>query len=196
MKIGVDVDGVLTNIEKYQLEKGSIFFDKYNKKIVDPKGYETTTIFDVSSELDDLFWNEYYRDYCTNSCCREYANDVINKLKNEGNEIIIITARSTWIPTDNSMSREEARNIIINWLKQNDICYDKIIISEEDKLDICLNNNIDIMIEDKVDNINKISTKIPVICFNAGYNEKCKGENIYRAYSWYDIYHILKNKIK
>ena len=56
-----------------------------------------------------------------------------------------------------------------------------------------MDNNIDIMIEDKVDNINKISSKIPVICFNAGYNRQCKGNNIYRCYAWYDIYNKIKN---
>ena len=39
------------------------------------------------------------------------------------------------------------------------------------------------MIEDKVDNINKISTKIPVICFHAGYNKTCTGNNVIRCYS-------------
>ena len=51
------------------------------------------------------------------------------------------------------------------------------------------------MIEDKVDNIKRISSKIPVVCFNAGYNEECEGKNIYRTYSWYDIYNTIKNKI-
>lgn len=90
------------------------------------------------------------------------------------------------------MTKEENEQIVKEWLNKNGIYYDQIVFSPEDKLDICLNNNIDIMIEDKVDNINKISSKIPVICFNAGYNEECKGKNIYRVYSWYDIYNLVK----
>ena len=94
------------------------------------------------------------------------------------------------------MSKEENEQIVKDWLQKNKIYYDSLIFSTEDKLDICIKNNINIMIEDKVDNINKISTKIPVICFNAGYNEECKGENIFRVYTWYDIYNTIKNKIK
>ena len=86
------------------------------------------------------------------------------------------------------MSIEENKKIVLNWLKRNKIEYDKIIFSPEDKLDICLENNIDVMIEDKPANINKISGKIPVICFHAGYNKNCDGGNIIRCYSWYDIY--------
>lgn len=86
------------------------------------------------------------------------------------------------------MSIEESKKIVLNWLKKNNIQHDNIIFSPEDKLKIYINNNIDIMIEDKVENINKLSTIIPVICFNAGYNKQCNGKNIIRCYSWYDIY--------
>ena len=47
------------------------------------------------------------------------------------------------------------------------------------------------MIEDKVANIEKISTRLPVICFHAGYNKHCENDNIYRAYTWYDIYNLI-----
>ena len=54
-------------------------------------------------------------------------------------------------------------------------------------------------VEDKTENINSISTKIPVICFDANHNKNLKGNNIYRAYSWYDVYYkylIIKEQIK
>ena len=61
------------------------------------------------------------------------------------------------------------------------------------------NHNIDIMIEDKTENINSVSSQIQVICFYANHNKNLKGENIYRAYSWYDVYYkylIIKEKMK
>lgn len=90
------------------------------------------------------------------------------------------------------MSIEENRNLVLDWLKRNKIKYDKIIFSPEDKLDICRENDIDIMIEDKPANIENISILIPVICFHAGYNKNCIGNNIIRCYSWYDIYAKIK----
>ena len=88
------------------------------------------------------------------------------------------------------------RNIVKNWLTENNIKYDKIIFSPEDKYEICKENNIGLMIEDKVENINNISKMIPVICFNASYNKGCKGKNIFRAYTWYDIYYQIINLVK
>ena len=40
MRIAFDADGVLTDLEKFQLEYGEKFFkEKYNKEIVNPSGY-------------------------------------------------------------------------------------------------------------------------------------------------------------
>lgn len=190
MRIGIDIDGVLTDIEQWQLDYGSKFyFEKYGKEIQNNEGYETTEIFKVDSKLDDEFWTEYFKDYSINVDVRKLASEVIKKLKQDGNEIYIITARGSFLShSANVMLFEENKNIVLEWLRKNEIEYDKIIFSPEDKLSICLENNINVMIEDKVDNINKISTRIPVICFHAGYNKNCKGNNIFRCYSWYDIY--------
>lgn len=195
MRIGIDIDGVLTDIEQWQLDYGSKFyFEKYNKPIINNKGYETMDIFNVPTEYDDEFWIKYFKDYSVNIDVRPFAAEVIKRLKMDGNEIYIITARGSHLShSTDVMSVSENQEIVLEWLKKNNIYYDKIIFSPEDKLDICQDNNIDIMIEDKPKNINNISTKIPVICFNAGYNEECNGNNIIRCYSWYDIYYKIKN---
>lgn len=190
MKIGIDIDGVLTDIEKWQLDYGSKFYyEKYSKQIINYKGYETKEIFNVNSKIDDEFWFKYFKEYSINIEIRKFASEVISKIKENGNQIYIITARGSFLShSTDVMSIEENKNIVINWLSKNNIYYDNIIFSPEEKLNICMENNIDVMIEDKVDNINKISKKIPVICFHSSYNEKCSGENIIRCFSWYDIY--------
>ena len=194
MRIGIDIDGVLTDFEKWQLDFGSKFFIKYNKNIVVPDGYDSDVIFDVTKEMDSEFWEKYLYDYAKNEPARKFAGEVIDILKEKGYEIYIITAR--YLTDRDDDLGKNMRLIVEEWLKQNKINYDKIIFSPEDKFDICKDNNIDIMIEDKVDNINKISKIIPVICFNASYNKSCIGNNIFRAHTWYDIYYIVTNKIK
>lgn len=195
MRIGIDIDGVLTDIERWQLDYGSKFyFENYNKPIINYKGYDTTDIFHTESKYDDEFWNQYFKDYSINIKPRSFCAEVIQKLKNDGNEIYIITARGSFLSHSSTlMTIEENKNIVLEWFKKNNIYYDKIIFSPEDKINICLDNNIDLMIEDKPKNIIDISTKIPVICFHAGYNDTCNGNNIIRCYSWYDIYYKIKN---
>lgn len=198
MRIGIDIDGVLTDVERWQLDYGSKFYyERYQKEIVNFEGYDTNQIFNVDDKLDEEFWREYFKEYSLNVEARKFANEVIDKLKQEGHQIYIITARGSFLShSADVMSIEENQQIVLNWLKNNHINYDKIIFSPEDKLDICKENNIDLMIEDKVDNINKISKIIPVICFHAGYNKDCKNSNIIRCYSWYDIYSKINKLAK
>ena len=198
MRIGIDIDGVLTDVERWQLDYGSKFYyERYQKEIVDFEGYDTNQIFNVDDKLDEEFWREYFKEYSLNVEARKFANEVIDKLKQDGHQIYIITARGSFLShSADVMSIEENQQIVLNWLKNHHINYDKIIFSPEDKLDICKENNIDLMIEDKVDNINKISKIIPVICFHAGYNKDCKNSNIIRCYSWYDIYSKINKLAK
>lgn len=189
MRIGIDIDGVLTDIEQWQIDVGGKFFSKYDKSVVNNEGYEISEVFDISDELDNEFWSEYLYEYITKEPSRKFASEVIKKLKNDGNEIYIITAR--YLTDKNTEAGKRMRDIVVNWLKEQDIYYDEIVFSPEDKKENCEKYHIDIMIEDKVDNINKISTTIPVICFHAGYNKNCKGKNIYRVYNWYDIYNLI-----
>ena len=189
MRIGIDIDGVLTDIEQWQLDVGGKFFSKFNKSVTNKDGYEITEIFNVSDELDNQFWNEYLYEYVTKEPSRKYASEVIKKLKEEGNEIYIVTAR--YLTDRNTEDGEKMRKIVVDWLSEQKIDYDEIIFSPDDKKKDGKKYNIDVMIEDKVDNINKISSIIPVICFHAGYNKECKGKNIYRVYNWYDIYNLI-----
>ncbi|MGN0005039.1 MAG: hypothetical protein ACI37Z_03615 [Candidatus Gastranaerophilaceae bacterium] len=190
MRIGIDIDGVLTDIEQWQLDVGGKFFSKFEKSIVNENGYQIKDIFGVTEELDQQFWDNFLYEYVTKEPARKYAAEVIQKLKDAGNEIYIITARC--FTAENTKAGENMRKIVINWLEEQNINYDKIIFSLEDKRENCKKYGINIMIEDSPKNINQISNIIPVICFNANYNKKCKGKNIYRVYSWYDIYNLLK----
>ena len=188
MRIGIDIDGVLTDVERFQLDYGSKFFANYDKFVINPNGYEPYEEFGVTVELADKFWDEYYFYYLQNYPVRDFASEIIKKISNESTEVYIITARHG----EERISTEEIQSITKKWLEENGIIYDKLIFSPEDKLETCLNNKIDIMVEDKPANINKISTKIPVVCFHSEYNKNCYGDNIYTAYSWYDVYHKIK----
>jgi len=187
MRIGIDIDGVLTDIEKWQLDVGGkYFYEKHNKDLINPDAYDTKEMYGVDEKIDNEFWQEFLFDYATNEPARKFAGEVIRKLKNSGNEIYIITARI--LANQNNELGEKMRNIVKNWLEHYGIYYDKIIFCPDDKVEVCLKNKINIMIEDSPKNIMQISSYIPVICYSAKYNQECVGDNITRCYSWYDIY--------
>jgi len=122
---------------------------------------------------------------------RNFACEVINKLKEDGNTICIITNRASDLSYCD-ISLDEMKRNVIQWLCENDIYYDKLIFSNGDKVKFVIDNKIDIMIDDNPINIRAISNVIPVICYNSNCNKLCEGNNIMRCYSWYDIYNTIK----
>ena len=175
MRIGIDIDGVLTNIEEFIADYEVKFCYENNLSYrVNLKEYDEAKALGISAENCEKFWNKYLKYYAKEYRARDFASEVIKKLKEEGHEIYIVK----------------------EWLKKNNIYYDKIVYTEETKLPYCVGNYIDIMIEDKPENVKEISTKMPVLCYNCNYNADVKGKNITRVYSWYDIYNKINGAVK
>ena len=80
---------------------------------------------------------------------RNEAKEYIDKLKEDGHRIIIITGR------DNG-EYSDPYNMTKKWLNDNYIKYDKLILTnaykndQHGKSEKCIENNIDIMIDDSV----------------------------------------------
>lgn len=185
MRIGIDIDGVLTNIERFMLDYGIKFCYENNigYKIKDDEYYETKAL-GITYEQTEKFWNTYLEFYATKYPARDFASEVIRKLK-QNNEIYIITARNEeGLPPE---TYGKMQTMVKQWLIDNNIEYHKLIFTEGSKLPYCIENEIDIIIEDSPKNIVDISSKIPVFCFDNSYNKKLEGKNITRVYSWYDI---------
>lgn len=192
MRIGIDIDGVLTDEHRYIIDNGTKFFaERAIKYKVHSDIYDSKELFEVTQEQYNEFWENNIFEYSKNSLIRPFASEIITKLKDD-NEIYIITSRL--FTTYENEYKEKMQNIVKNWLDKNNIYYNEIIFTDE-KADVCKKNNIDVMIEDKPENILAISNEIPVICFDHKYNENLYNNNIYRAYSWYDIYTIIRNNI-
>ena len=196
MNIGIDIDGVLTDIEKYILESGSKMCIEEKWPLEIKLGeYNEIKTFNWTKEQSEKFWNKYLVYYAEKNAPRMFAQEVILKLKQEENHIYIITARDeSGMPKEHYGKMQEYTK---KWLKENNIKYDKLIFASDDKkLEKCIENNIDIMIEDSPQNIRNISSKIPVIKFNCKYNENITNNNIITAYSWYHIYDIIRKRNK
>lgn len=193
MRIGIDIDGVMTNIEEFVADYGTKFCYENNLCYrVKQNEYDEEKALGISNENSEKFWNKYLKYYVTEYKARDFAAEVIQKLKQDGHEIYIVTARNEWGLTDDDYGK--MKQFVKEWLEKNSICYDKIIYTEGSKVPYCIGNYIDIMIEDAPENVKDIATQIPVLCYNCGYNIDVKGKNITRVYSWYDIYNKIKKQ--
>lgn len=194
MRIGIDIDGVLTDEKRYVIDYGTKFFteNKIPYTVSDDR-YLGVEIFNVTKEQYQLFLKDYIFQYSLKAKIRPFASKVVKKLK-ENHEIFIITARD--FTTYENEHKIEMQENVKKWLRDNGIVYDEIIFSKE-KACICKDKKIDVMIEDSPENIESISKIIPVICYSQIYNKNISNKNVYRCYSWYEIYNqinLLENK--
>jgi len=190
MKIGIDIDGVLTNDDDFILEYATKFCYENNIDFFkDPYLYETRK-FDWSEDILQKYRNEYFWEYANNEPPRKFASEVINKLKQEGNEIYIITSR---YPTAlNSEDGQKMRNIILRWLEKYNIPYNDIYFSKDKTVEIN-KLKLDLFIEDSPKTIPIYIKYVHILCFDCRYNTELKCENMTRVFSWYDIYRKIKD---
>lgn len=195
MRIGIDIDGVLINTEEFIADYEIKFcYENDLSYQVNLTEYDEAKALGISAKNCEKFWNKYMKYYATEYRARDFASEVIQKLKEDGHEIYIVTARNEYGLTGDDYGK--MKYFVSEWLEKNNIYYDKIVYTEGSKLPYCIGNYIDVMIEDCGKNIKDIATKIAVLCYNCNYNANIKGKNITRVYSWYDIYHKIKEMCK
>jgi len=193
MNIGIDIDGVLTNFERELLDYATKMCVEENWPIKNIKlnEYDEEKAFGWNEEQAIKFWNKYIIKYFSETPVRTFAPEVIEKLRKEGHKIYLITARNNYGMPPEYYGQEQ--EITKQWLDSNNIKYEKLIFAgDKEKLSQCLENNVDVMIEDSPTNIEYMSKKIKVIKFYNQYNKDVNNENIITAYSWYHIYRIIK----
>lgn len=193
MRIGVDIDGVLNDIGQWHYSCGFKYcIENGINRGFRPDKYMIEEQFFLTDEENNRFWKEYIFDLMVSVPVRPYASSVISVLREMGHEIIILTARDNRYLTNQYANTMDF--YVEQWLDKNNIEYDEILSGPGNKKDKCLKNKLDIMIEDKANNVLQISEHIPVLCFDAPYNKEANNENITRVYSWYQIYNYFLNK--
>ncbi|MBO5141686.1 MAG: hypothetical protein J6C46_01580 [Clostridia bacterium] len=189
MIIGIDIDGVLNYMHEFIIEYGSKICNESGKyKIENINAQWSTEIFSWPNEMAHELWDKYGEELYVKSTARSFASEVIKKLKEQNNEIYIITARRNnddWFPPT---LRENAEMVTVNWLNENKIIYDKIYFDSKDKSKVCRELGVDIMIEDDPKNIDMLLDTTKLLIYDTVYNRLDKYKEMERAYSWYDVY--------
>lgn len=194
MIIGIDIDGVLTDMFRYVCKARKKYNKENNIKGTKVKAsLNFNECFGWSKEQCDKFWNEWIWDYSKNVKFYKSASKYIKKLKNDGHNIYFVTKRHFLGADDEDGIK--MKQLLNSQLNKYDICYDKIFAVDRTstKLTSLIENKVDIMIDDEVKNIEEISKQIPTICYTAKYNKKYKNKNVYRCKNWKEIYNLISN---
>lgn len=170
MNIGLDIDGCLTDIEKFHFTYGVPFFEKkFHKCIVNENGKSIRQLFDCSKKEEARFWLKHSIKYSIKDPVRDGASEFTKWAYENGHKIYIITSRA--MSTKKNVIGKIMRFAVKRWLKKSGIQYDDITFCDEDKLPALKKYNVSYMVEDDPDNIVAMQDITKVICIAAKCNE-------------------------
>lgn len=188
MIIGIDIDNVISDLDKTFLEE---FLkedkNKRNKGIVNPSAeHMTQGMFDwTQDEIDNFLVNNMERMSMSFELIPQ-SKYYINKLKDDGNKIIIITGRGNRI-------FKNPEKVTKKWLENKEIYYDKLIFTKSsNKIEECKNAKVDIMLDDRPKIVKKLrENNINAYVVRTRYNENYSLD-MPMLLNWEDIYSFIK----
>ena len=187
MKIGIDVDGVILDFERVLKAYGDLydFIELKKGGIINRHENYLRNRYDWTEEERMNFVNKYFLKLSKKTNLIPGAKEVINMLKKEGNEFIVISARGGTV--------EKMKNVAIEKFEEEEISFDKYYWKQEDKLEVAQKENIDIMIDDSYDVCKKLSeNKIKTIYFRDKEMKKLEqNEYLKEVSNWGEIYRII-----
>lgn len=199
MNIGIDIDDTISETYEALLPYAQKYMVEDLKK---------NPVFDTSIECDNHlyiesichwnqdeitnFWKKYYAEMMQSLNIKRFAAEIIQKFKQRGDKIFLITAR--W-----SQEGQDTELITRKWLENQHVIYDELIIDANNKMEIAKKKNIDVFIDDSFHYCREIAnnTDIKVLMMNSKLNEVFQDDKVRRVYSWKEIEYLLtieKNK--
>lgn len=170
MRIGLDIDNVIADLDKgllKELKKQDKL--KRNNGIVNKYERYAALLFDWSTEEIREFFTTHMERIAKKLELREDVKYYMDKLLEEGHELYLITNR---VYPDYNHPKE----VTLNWLKEKEINYTKIIFTEtRDKSKACLDNKIDIMFDDDIGNcirLKKKNVRFCMMCTKLNYEHR------------------------
>lgn len=189
MKIGIDLDGVIFDSEK-EFRVYSELYDmidlKQNSKI-NNKELKFQDRFNWSKKNIEGFLKKYHKQIIEESNFMPGAKNVLKLLKEENHTLILITARGGLNKDMIKVTQERLK-------ESNMDIFDKYYWATENKDEVCMKENIDVMIDDfyqKCESIAKQKIKTIYLKDAPSYEIK-DNKYIKTLYNWGEIYRYIK----
>lgn len=171
-RIGIDLDDTLFNT--------AIKFDYY-KEIFCNKNNYTYEKFENDPNTRYRFYCRHLKNVYKSLSIKENAKEVINKLYDKGYKIIFITARDiNKFPILHDMTLKN--------LSKEQIKYSDIFFSKANKVDICIKQKIDLMIDNDLKVIKELNDNNINVLF---YNEIEKQTEYQSVKDWKEVLNYL-----
>lgn len=195
MVIGIDIDDTTVVTVESMVKYG----DKYDTEVLNREAkkdnlgrikdrYYMNALYGWTEEEKFAFFDMYYKNVLEECYPLPNASEIINKLKQEENEIIFITARLT------NIKNCETENITKETFRKYNIPYDKLIMNVDDKLKFCKENDVEVFIEDSYETCKSLQENgIKAYLMTTKMNRNIVDDKIERVSSWDEVYEKIIN---
>lgn len=188
MKIGIDLDGVVIDSETTFRTYEEIFDIDILKgnHLINKEEPKFQARYNWTNEQEKEFIEKYFLIVSKESNLMSGFIGIYNLLKEQGHEFVVITARGGLV--------KEMKDDAIRLLEENNIKFDKYYWNVDDKLEICKNEKVDIMIDDDWKIIKRLAeNEVKTLYFRDTNLMKMK-ENKYikEVNNWGEIYRYIK----
>lgn len=193
MIIGIDIDDTISDTTEVMFNCCQKFVAEDLKReplVIDEAKYThhfTEAIHGLSYEETQEFFRKYYEYIVDRVRPKTFAVEYLKRLKEEGNKIVLITARF-------GIKEFDVVEATKRWLDKHGIPYDDVIFNAESKIEIAKRENIDIFIDDSYKNCQDMTQSgIKAFLMDSRGNRGLMPEGFERVYSWPHLYYKLKN---
>ena len=194
MKIGIDLDGVVIDSETTFRTYEEIFDIDVLKgnHLINKEEPKFQARYNWTNEQEKEFIEKYFLIVSKESNLMSGFIGIYNLLKEQGHEFVVITARGGFV--------KEMKDDAIRLLEEKNIKFDKYYWNVDDKLEICKNEKVDIMIDDDWKIIKRLAdNEVKTLYFrDAGIKEIKNNPHITEVHNWGEIYkyiHMYNNEI-
>lgn len=135
MRIGIDIDDTITKTHECVVSLKKTYLPEYNPNLKLP---------------DDVFVpfiESHERDIHKHAELKDGAKEALEYLHAKGHTIIILSSRGSYYK---NITEDTAFQDTYDYFIKNNLPFDKIITNLEEKVSACLENKIDLFIDDNI----------------------------------------------
>lgn len=184
MKIGIDIDGVILDFERTMTFYAEYYdvLKKHNGKIKNEFSYLKNYAW---SEIElDEFKKEYLIKGTRECSLVPGSKEIINLMHDLGCQIVLITARGS--------INKKTKLEVLNVLKKYNVYYDEICFEVTDKVNVCKDLDINLMIDDNPQICDELKdNKIKTIYFRDNDKKIRNSKYLITLYNWGEILRYL-----
>lgn len=182
MRIGIDIDGVVSDSYAAWIEEMNRYFSK-NISILED--YDVHLVYEVSWDVMNNFFKQNMEHLFMLPQPVKGAKQGIESLLAQGHEIIYVTARAA-----------DEEEVTRRWMDKHEIPCEHLVFSDmKSKVDLARQWQLEVFIEDYTKNAVELAESgISVLLLDASYNQGSLPTGIRRSRDWTEIVKVIKNR--